>query len=96
MARTVTWIEGLVMDSIDQEDKSNYDIGLAPFLEGDSITGATAVGTDITILSTTFTDQNIVILVQATAVVNRAKVRFQVTTATETHNRSFFIPIKSL
>tara|TARA_R110000764_G_scaffold57872_2_gene125952 strand:+ start:1958 stop:2248 length:291 start_codon:yes stop_codon:yes gene_type:complete len=96
MARTVTWEEGLVMDSIDPADVASYDIDVTSFLEGDAITGVSAVGTNITVSDTTFAGFIITVLVSAGTTGARAKVRFQVTTATETHNRSFFIPIKSL
>tara|TARA_R110002153_G_scaffold78418_7_gene200846 strand:+ start:344 stop:634 length:291 start_codon:yes stop_codon:yes gene_type:complete len=96
MSRSVVWKEGLVMDALDYQDVAEYAIDLSDFLSDAAITGAASVGTEITINSTAFTGQVITITVSAGTLKTVAKVRFQVTTATETHNRSFNIPIKSL
>lgn len=84
------------MDPLDYEDVAEYAIDLDDFLGESAITGVSATGTDITIDSTTYSGQVITITVSAGVLKSVANVRFQVTTATETHNRSFNIPIKSL
>jgi len=96
MTRSVVWKEGLTMDSLDYQDVAEYSIDLSDFLGDSVITGASSIGTDITINSTVYSGQVITITVSAGALKSIANVRFQVTTATETHNRSFNIPIKSL
>ena len=96
MAKVIKWEDGLVMDALDSADTANYNIDLSSFLGTDAITSASAVGTDITISDTDFSGQNVTILVTSGIISKRAKVRFTVSTAIETFNRSFYIPIKSL
>lgn len=96
MSRSLVWTEGLTMDDLDYQDVAEYSIDLSDFLGDSDITSASSVGTDITIDSTTYSGQTIVITVSAGQIKTTAKVRFTVTTLTETHNRSFYIPIKSL
>jgi len=96
MSRSVVWKEGLTMEPLDFQDVAEYAINLDDFLGDAAITGASSIGTDITIDSTNYSGQVITITVSAGVLKAVANVRFQVTTATETHNRSFNIPIKSL
>lgn len=96
MGRSVAWIEGLTLEPIDPSDIASIDVDCTAFLEGDAITGASSVGTNITIDGTTFSGFIITVDVSAGVVGTRAQIRFTLTTATETHNRSFYIPIKSL
>ncbi len=96
MTKVIKWVDGLVMDALDSADTAKYNIDLSSFLGADAITAASAVGTDITISDTTFSGQNVTILVNSGIISKRAKVRFTVSTAIETFNRSFYIPIKSL
>jgi len=96
MAKVIKWEDGLVMDALDSADTAKYNIDLSSFLGADAITAASAVGTDITISDTDFSGQNVTILATSGIISKRAKVRFTVSTAIETFNRSFYIPIKSL
>lgn len=96
MSRSLVWKEGLTMEPLDYQDIAEYDIDLSDFLGESAITGASSIGTDITIDSTAYSGQVITITVSAGVLKSVASVRFQVTTTTETHNRSFNIPIKSL
>ena len=96
MGRSVTWVEGLTLEPIDPADVASIEVDCTSFLEGDAITGANSVGTNITIDNTTFSGFIITVDVSAGIVDTRAQVRFTLTTATETHNRSFYIDIKDL
>jgi len=96
MSKSYVWKEGLTIDDLDYQDIVEYSIDLSDFLGESDIATASSVGTDITINSTTFSGQTIVITVSAGEIKTTAKVRFKVTTLTETHNRSFYIPIKAL
>jgi len=96
MAKVIKWEDGLVMDELDPSDTAKYNIALSSFLGADAITSASSVGEDITISDTAFSGQNVTILVTSGIISKRAKVRFTVSTAVETFNRSFYIPIKSL
>lgn len=96
MAKIIVWEEGLVMDQLDPKDTANYDIDLSPFIGTDVVTSASAVGTHIAVVSTSFSGQNVTILVTSGIVNETAKIRFTVSTAAETFNRSFYIPIKLL
>jgi hypothetical protein len=96
MAKVIKWVDGLVMDALDSADTARYNIDLSSFLGSDAITSASSLGTDITVSDTAFSGQNVTILVTSGIISKRAKVRFTVSTAVETFNRSFYIPIKSL
>jgi len=96
MAKVIEWKDGLVMEALDSADTAKYEINLSSFLGADAITAASAAGTSITISNTSFSGQNVTILVTSGIISKRAKVRFTVSTAIETFNRSFYIPIKSL
>ena len=96
MGRSVTWEEGLTLEPIDPADIASIDVDCTSFLEGDAITSVSSVGTNITIDDTTFSGFIITVDVSAGVVDTRAQIRFTLTTATETHNRSFYIPIKNL
>jgi len=96
MSRVVKWAEGLEMDALDPADIAQYDIDLTEFLEGDAITSASAVGENITIDNTTYSGYVITVLVNTGLVDKRARVTFNVTTASESFTRSFYIPIRLL
>jgi len=96
MAKVIKWVDGLVMDALDSADTARYNIDLSSFLGTDTLTAASSVGEEITISDTDFSGQNVTILVTSGIINKRAKVRFAVSTAVETFNRSFYIPIKSL
>lgn len=96
MAKTIKWVKGLEMpDEIDPSDVVSYTVDLDDFLGDDAITGASATGENITIDSTSYSNQELSIIVSS-ASPSRAKVRFTVTTATETFNRSFYINVANL
>lgn len=96
MTKVIKWKDGLLMDELDPSDTAKYNVDLSAFLGVDAITAASASGVDITISNTSFSGQNVTILVTSGTVGKKAKVRFTVSTSVETFNRSFYIPIKSL